>query len=48
MRTYLIIITRHDGTRCSCSGLFASDWDAIESMSSQYHDARAIAPRRLS
>lgn len=32
MRAYLITIVMHDGSRGTCRGAFASDWQAIDTM----------------
>ena len=48
MRAYLITIVMHDGSGGTCRGAFASDWQAIDTMMTAFHDAKRIIPRRLS
>lgn len=47
MRSYLITIVMHDGSRGRCRGLFTSDWEAIDAVTTAFFDARSIFPRRL-
>jgi hypothetical protein len=47
MRSYLITIVMHDGSRGHCRGQFPTDWDAIDAMFGAFHDAKRISARRL-
>ena len=46
MKTYLITIVMHDGSRGCCRGLFSSDWAAIDAMFDAFPDAVRISARR--
>ncbi|VFR73356.1 hypothetical protein BRI9_1144 [plant metagenome] len=47
MRTYEIRITLLGGARRCLSGLFASDWDAIDAAILIYPNLTAAVPRRM-
>ena len=47
MRRYLITIFMHGGSRSRYSGSFASDWDAIDFMTTIFFKAQSIRVRRL-
>ena len=47
MRKYLIFITMDDGSRGRLRGLFASDWEAIDTvLGSGLEGVRLVCPRR--
>lgn len=48
MRNYLITICFHGGGYGHCLGQFATDWDAIDAMTSVFFDAQSIRARRVS
>lgn len=47
MRNYLITIYLHGGAFGHCRGSFATDWDAIDAMTTAFSDAQSIRVRRL-
>lgn len=47
MNKYLIIITMRDGSVGRAKGIFASDWDAIDSAFTSFADAINVVARRL-
>lgn len=47
MNKYLITIFMHDGSCGRCKGTFATDWDAIEAVSTAFFEAKSIRTRRL-
>ena len=47
MKKYLIIITMPDGSVGRSQGLFATDWDAIDSAFTSFADAINVVARRL-
>ena len=48
MHKYQITIVMPDGSRASAWGLFATEWDAIDSYMTAFATAKRIGARRLS
>lgn len=47
MNKYLIIITMPDGSVGRAWGLYATDWDAIDTAMCCFPGAASVTPRRL-
>lgn len=47
MNKYLITITMPDGSKGCAWGLYATDWDAIDTTLRCFPGAASVTPRRL-
>lgn len=47
MNKYLITITMADGSSGRAWGLYANDWDAIDSALTAFGDASSVVARRI-
>ncbi len=47
LHKFEIVITMHDGSTGTAWGLFATDWDAIDSALDTFADAASVTARRL-
>ncbi|MCM2340438.1 hypothetical protein [Rhodoferax sp.] len=48
MKSYRILITQPDGSRCLFFGLYADGFDAVIQTMTTYPDAKRISARRIS
>lgn len=47
MKTYRILITQSNGSRCLISGLYSDGFEAVIQTMTTYPDAKRISARRL-
>lgn len=47
LHKFEIVITMHDGSTGTAWGLYATDWDAIDSALTNFADAASVTARRL-
>jgi hypothetical protein len=47
MKTYRLMVTQPDGSRCLFCGLYADGFDAVIQTMTTYPDAKRISARRI-
>lgn len=47
MKTYRLLVTQHDGSRCLFFGLYSDGFDAVIQTMTTHPDAKRISARRI-